>query len=544
MGRRDRRGRLESDGVLAGHYRRGRVFTTPLNSYEGLSPSDWVRDDLPDLLWPVMIAHASGDRAVELFALFQRAALDAVGPGAFAANGGLDGRVTALEAIAAEHRAAIVDVARQDEFAELFPAVVTALALLYDDLPGSWLLADPWPDPAIALEDAATDLARAIVGAAMTNNAIVKTPTLRWQVATGQMHLPPALERELLDFPNDADGRAAAEAAIRSSFLATKGVTALEVAPARNRWAESFWAQNWHRTDCWPEERDDEVGDVNADGAASDPPPPSERAVDDQTEPTNGEPDIEATADRAVDEAVRLLNYFLNAVLERALPVDLHDPSKHEVVTGLVVRSARAAIRTLHHPDLWSGEHGSTTMRILVETEIVLRWMQHSGDPDVYRKYQEYGHGKRKLMRRHFDGLLADIADPPQFLKDAAVSLENKTGGSWAEEFQDVSVEKTFANRDLRQMAADVGLDDLYRHVFQPTSGVTHGEWWAVEDYAMQRCMNPLHRFHLIPSFALEYPINPDFPKVIDGHLRACMQAALEQLAPSDEDDIEEQSTS
>lgn len=109
-----------------------------------------------------------------------------------------------------------------------------------------------------------------------------------------------------------------------------------------------------------------------------------------------------------------------------------------------------------------------------------------------------------------------------------------------------MSIERTFANRDLRQMATDVGLEDLYRHVFQPTSGVTHGEWWAIEDYGMQRCVNPLHRFHLIPSFTLEYPINPDFPKVLDDHLRECMQAALEQLAPSDEsgDDTTEQPTS
>jgi len=42
-----------------------------------------------------------------------------------------------------------------------------------------------------------------------------------------------------------------------------------------------------------------------------------------------------------------------------------------------------------------------------------------------------------------------------------------------------------------------------YNKIYQPASGVTHGEWWAIEDNVMERCMNPLHRFHLCKSYAL-----------------------------------------
>ena len=58
------------------------------------------------------------------------------------------------------------------------------------------------------------------------------------------------------------------------------------------------------------------------------------------------------------------------------------------------------------------------------------------------------------------------------------------------EEFQDVSLEATFSGISMRQMADEAAMLDVYNLVYQPTSGVVHGEWWAIEDYAMQRCAN------------------------------------------------------
>jgi hypothetical protein len=74
------------------------------------------------------------------------------------------------------------------------------------------------------------------------------------------------------------------------------------------------------------------------------------------------------------------------------------------------------------------------------------------------------------------------------------------TGGEWSEQFQEVSVDSTFAGVSVRQMAEEADLLDEYRHAYQPASGISHGEWWAVEDYAMQRCASPLHFFHQVPA--------------------------------------------
>lgn len=51
---------------------------------------------------------------------------------------------------------------------------------------------------------------------------------------------------------------------------------------------------------------------------------------------------------------------------------------------------------------------------------------------------------------------------------------------------------------------------DEYRHIYQSASGIVHGEWWAIEDYSMQRCQNPLHLFHHLPSLE-EFRSEPEF---------------------------------
>jgi hypothetical protein len=57
--------------------------------------------------------------------------------------------------------------------------------------------------------------------------------------------------------------------------------------------------------------------------------------------------------------------------------------------------------------------------------------------------------------------------------------------------------------KSVRAMAEEVGLSDLYRTGYQLQSGVVHSEWWSIEMHSMERCLNVLHRGHLIPSMSL-----------------------------------------
>ncbi|MDX6499810.1 MAG: hypothetical protein QOG23_3070 [Blastocatellia bacterium] len=51
----------------------------------------------------------------------------------------------------------------------------------------------------------------------------------------------------------------------------------------------------------------------------------------------------------------------------------------------------------------------------------------------------------------------------------------------------------------MRNMASLVGLEDLYRLVYSPTSGELHGEWASLKKHNLTVCSNPLHRYHRLP---------------------------------------------
>src|SRR5690348_6826738 len=59
IGLRPRQRRPEETGVLVGHTKRGRSYLPPMREL-GVTTVDWVRDDLPDLLWPVLLLAEQG----------------------------------------------------------------------------------------------------------------------------------------------------------------------------------------------------------------------------------------------------------------------------------------------------------------------------------------------------------------------------------------------------------------------------------------------------------------------------------------------------
>jgi hypothetical protein len=121
---------------------------------------------------------------------------------------------------------------------------------------------------------------------------------------------------------------------------------------------------------------------------------------------------------------------------------------------------------------------------------------------------------------------------PPALLTEAIRHIENSLGGDWGQEFQEVNLEPTFSGLTVRQMAVDSGLEDEYRHVYQSLSGASHGEWWAIEDCAMQRCMNPLHLFHRVPSFDPEFPSTAGFAELLARRLSDLIELAQSILFP------------
>jgi hypothetical protein len=127
--------------------------------------------------------------------------------------------------------------------------------------------------------------------------------------------------------------------------------------------------------------------------------------------------------------------------------------------------------------------------------------------------------------------LVDNFEQPPAFLVEALEHETKKLGGDWGEALINVSVAGTFAGLTVRDMAEQVALGDEYRQIYQPASGVTHGEWWSIEDDAMVRCMNPLHRFHLIASLDAPCSVTPPLALTLTTKFESILKLALNELA-------------
>lgn len=531
-------GKEVREGVLRGHFRTGKTFLPPLMALPGFTASDWVTADLPDLFWPLLLVAKFGDRGAFVMSQAQQAVVAAVGRDALAESGeDFDGRLTSLERISG-HRSVIASSLYAHPLAdEIFDSSVLGIARQYGEaLPGLWLFEGRLKRAeTISDEDALNALALAIVDVVGDRhlNALVKAAPFGWELMMNRVKLPSSLCDQLIGYPMIKRNVATADAFILSTFLATKFQAREKVKVAQVAWARSFWNSNWQLTECLPEELLGEADDDWGDAA-----PHESQAFN--VEPDSGpmamadSSDADASRSSPLTRALDIYDGFLGAVVSADAPIDIHAPARFEVLTGLVARGFRSVVAILTAPHLWSGEQAAPVMRSLLEARIVATWLLAQEDPKWFEQYQAYGHGKRKLHREIVGEFLDEFDDdPPSELVDHAEALDRRLGGEPGSMFQEVSVESTFAGKNLRTMASEVGLMDEYRFTFQIESGVTHGEWWAIEEYAMQRCMNPLHRFHLLPTFRPAYPPTAQFPVALLSTYVALVEVAQDGLIGS-----------
>ncbi len=143
------------------------------------------------------------------------------------------------------------------------------------------------------------------------------------------------------------------------------------------------------------------------------------------------------------------------------------------------------------------------SLRALVEARITFEYLlvKESSEEKIWEDYRGYGTGQMKLIHLKLD----EIENKPFSINPEEIELivnEDK----WLE-FTPINLWH-WDSTNLRKMSEDVWLKDLYDKYYDYTSSFMHSNWWAVRTSVYQKCMNPLHRYHRIPSFTL--PIMPD----------------------------------
>ncbi|MFZ0558009.1 MAG: DUF5677 domain-containing protein, partial [Methylovirgula sp.] len=107
--------------------------------------------------------------------------------------------------------------------------------------------------------------------------------------------------------------------------------------------------------------------------------------------------------------------------------------------------------------------------------------------------FRNYGTGQSKLA--FLKNL--DAESIPSFISiEFLEALANED--MWIE-FQDINL-GAWSNKNLRQMATDAGIKGVYDQYYDALSAYVHGNWGAVRHAVFTQCVNPLHRFHRIPS--------------------------------------------
>lgn len=495
----------QNPGPLADHVRKGRVFSPPLAATGALTIGDWVHNDLPDLLWPILVIGDRGPSGVRSFVQWQGDVVrDLAGTiDDVALASGLNGRLTALARLGDEHEDRQQRLVKAAKTHGLLSAEVEHALACYPYRPAGWLTSVEIHTP----DQAEVDLVARSILTVLTDahlEALLKCLPVWAAVQAGVGHYDPVTIDLLKDYPVNEAKRSQADSVVRAAWGASKAADEFQD-PAfyeeALRWARVFWGANSMTTKCVRGGRDapdDGAGASQADGSdiGQETSPTRGQSIEDGVPPIAEMPAEGAHLRRRV---LDLLSSYMEAI--ETSPRRLDDPAPLEVHTGLVSRAGRDLAAALGHADLWCLEHGAHIGRMLVEIRIYLAWMSGQ-DPAIYRQFQDYGAGKAKLYSRMIQESGLDLEHPGA--REGAAEFDRLSHTHDVLDHRVVDTRDSFAEgKSLRAMADECGLLDLYRYAYTVSSGVTHSEWWSVETHAMEPCRNVLHGGHRIPSLSL-----------------------------------------
>lgn len=189
-------------------------------------------------------------------------------------------------------------------------------------------------------------------------------------------------------------------------------------------------------------------------------------------------------------------------------PINSDSIESHEVIGALLARQVSLATQLANSPSIWNGHIAPLILRTMVDTYITLAWI--FDDPkERSKKFIIHGLGQLKLEIEHRKAQLKtegknESDDPVIKMKESILNsqrfsfLTEVNVGSWS-------------GIDTRAMAEQANCLDLYRYAYTPFSAATHSMWHYISRYNLEKCANPLHRYHGVPVDP-PMPVDIDYP--------------------------------
>lgn len=458
----------KNETPLKGHTREGKELNPPfLANGMRMKNSSWFDERLPEMLWAILvIGNLERDRALEYFRYIAKYVQ--VNQDCFNVT------LTGIASLPDDKRKAFIKYF--SSYSEEVNLILRIL-LLFPNLPayGDWKEIYSNPDPTSDWQK----LADAVLKSAFHQSQ--EATDCRWikilcVILGGKLQFPRAMEetvRGILEYPNFGDMKS-----VRPSIRAMEITPAPEENGGESIWATSFWKYCFDNTGCFPEEA------VN-------------KKIQLRQEKLSEE--MEESRKVYFPQTKEIRNKLIDHFFETSKTSSID--SRHEGAFGLALYGLSLFIEIIFYRTPLSVT-GRLGLRALVEVYITFSYLlqKERVEPRVWDDFRSYGTGQVKLVYLKLQEINSTVSS---IELDAMDMIANED--KWLE-FVSINLGH-WDSANLRKMAEEVGLKDLYDKYYNYTSGFMHGNWGAIRESVFQKCVNSLHRFHRVPTYDL--PLMP-----------------------------------
>jgi hypothetical protein len=180
---------------------------------------------------------------------------------------------------------------------------------------------------------------------------------------------------------------------------------------------------------------------------------------------------------------------------------------QRSALVSLLVRQHRLFCYFLKGPMMWDTVLGPTILRMMIENLITFEWICLDVDHRS-AMYVDFGLGQARLFGENLRKYVEENGADEDLTGLADAQFE------WVERqkllgFVDINL-GSWSETDLRTMAKEVGLDDLYRFGYAVFSAAVHGTWNHTGRLDVRPCQNDGHKHHLLGHAGVTY-VNEDF---------------------------------
>ncbi len=457
---------MSKETDLGGHNRDGKYLHPPFKKLENMVFSSWKDHRMPDMLWAVLaIGNWERSRALSFFRYIA----------SFIENNPeySDITLTGIGKLSPEKRLKFIEhiLRWSPDVRELLQTM-----LIFPKLPGR----EEWQR---AIGEPNLDKAGEIIATAVKEvlwHQSEKATDCRWikficLIHSGKIKFSSSIEginetlKGVFEYPDYGD-IAHVRGFVRSGEIGFSGKEQTDIS-----WPNHFWEECYKKTACIPESAEVKF-------------PHSPEEWDKRREHYSKE---------TARVRKSLITHYFDSLKTTAID------SRFETVFGLVLYS-QTLLDEIAIFRLNFSVAGRLTLRSIVESYITLAYLLQKDDEAIWNAYREYGSGQAKLVHLK----LKELTSVPSSI-DAEMMDRIANEDKW-QEFTSINIGH-WDDSNLRKLAEDVGLKEVYDQYYNWSSGYIHANWAAIRETTYQSCLNPLHRLHRIPAFAL--PTLPDVLK-------------------------------